>query len=164
MGFKFISSFPVGVSILRAVSFTLYRMSARSWHIDRNFPTAVLYSARLSFFQLNQGICRWRSLDTRSGDRSRIFQFQQGNHVAFLLRIRLNRLVFSWLFCKGRKLIDQLRESFRIAHRDLCGHMYNQPFTSRSAFLKTTRIIRSGLNYRRSMRVATCWCHNVGVF
>ena len=33
----------------RAVSFTLHMMSARSWHMYNNFPTTVLYIARLPF-------------------------------------------------------------------------------------------------------------------
>ena len=47
--FTFISSFSVGQMIFRAVSFTLYMISARSWHMYNSFPTAVLDTARLSF-------------------------------------------------------------------------------------------------------------------
>ena len=45
MRFKFITSLSVGQVIFRAVSFTLYMMSARSWHMYNNCPTAVLYTA-----------------------------------------------------------------------------------------------------------------------
>ena len=50
--FTFISSLSVGQMISLAVSFTLYMMSARSWHMYNNFPTAVLYIARFSFSSL----------------------------------------------------------------------------------------------------------------
>ena len=45
--FTFISSLSVGQMIFRAVSFTLFMMSARSWHVYNSFRTAVLYTARL---------------------------------------------------------------------------------------------------------------------
>ena len=47
MRFTFISSLSVGLMIFLAVSFTLYRMSAHSWHMYNSFHTAVLYAARL---------------------------------------------------------------------------------------------------------------------
>ena len=46
--FRFISSVSVGHVILSARSFTLYMMSARSWHMYNNFRTTVLYIAHLS--------------------------------------------------------------------------------------------------------------------
>ena len=46
---KFISSLSVGQVIFRAVSFTLYMLSARSKHMYNNCPTTVLYTARHSF-------------------------------------------------------------------------------------------------------------------
>ena len=49
MRFLFISSLSGRQRIFRNVSFTLYMMSARSWHTDSGFPTAVLYAARLRF-------------------------------------------------------------------------------------------------------------------
>ena len=49
MRFTFISSLSVGHVIFLAVSFVLYMMSARSWHMYSSFPTAVLYTARFSF-------------------------------------------------------------------------------------------------------------------
>ena len=49
MRFTFISTLSVGHMILLAVSFILYMMSARSWHMYSSFPTAVLYTDRFSF-------------------------------------------------------------------------------------------------------------------
>ena len=46
--FTFISSLSVGQVICLAVSFTLYMMSARSWHMYNSFPTTVQNTARLS--------------------------------------------------------------------------------------------------------------------
>ena len=46
--FRFISSLSVGHVMFLAVSFTLYMTSARFWHMYNNFPTTVVYIARLS--------------------------------------------------------------------------------------------------------------------
>ena len=57
MRFTFISSLSVGQVIFLAVSITLYRMSARSWHMYNSFPTTVLHTAR--FPCSNQRLCYW---------------------------------------------------------------------------------------------------------
>ena len=82
----------VGQVIFRAVSLTLYMMSARSWHMYNNFPTTVLCIARLLFscstsdsvvgvlFTLGvvTGFC--------------FFQTKNSYHVSDVLRIRLHRV------------------------------------------------------------------------
>ena len=46
MRFTVISSLSVGHMIFLGVSFMLYMMSARTWHMYNSCPTAVLYTAR----------------------------------------------------------------------------------------------------------------------
>ena len=85
--FRFIPSLSVGHVIFLAVSFTLYMTSARSWHMYNNFPTTVLYIARLSPSSSTS--------DSVVGVRHHGFCFFQTKniyHVSDVLRIRFHRV------------------------------------------------------------------------
>ena len=88
--FRFISSLSVDVIFL-AVSFTLYMTSARSWHMYNNFPTTVLYIARLSPSSSTSdsvvGV-----LHTWSHHGFCFFQTKNIYHASDVLRIRFHRV------------------------------------------------------------------------
>ena len=95
--FRFISSLSVGHVIFLALSFTLYMTSARSWHMYNNFPTTVLYIARLS-----------PSSPTSDSVVGVVFTLRVITGFTFLNREHLSRIgctsAFSRSLCPRRKI------------------------------------------------------------
>ena len=89
--FKFISSLSVRHVNFRAVSFTLYMTSVRSWHTYNIFPTTVLYIARLSLSSSTSEFVVGASSQSESSLVLLHPNQEQLSHVSDVLRIRFHR-------------------------------------------------------------------------
>ena len=127
MRFVCITSLSVGHKISRAVFlFTLYMMSARSWHMYGSFPTAVLHTARLSFSSSSSdsvfGVLLTLVVATGFDSSS--------PRTAIKSRIPFHRVSSGSDDNSAKKeyLVVQLYQSSHAAHHDLSRQMLNQPF------------------------------------
>ena len=85
-------SLSVGQMIFRAVSFTLYMMSVRSWHIVQTVFHGSSVHCSSIVHPFNQRFCRRCSLGTRSRHWFCVFGAKNSDDTSDVLRFRFNRV------------------------------------------------------------------------